>query len=113
MCYPHGAIDFSACVRSAMIIQVLHCPYCQGTDMVRHGKSSEGKQRYRCRQCREGRGCTLLLDYRDAGQSPAIKEQIVEMAMNASGIRDTAWVLKISPTTVISELKKKNLRCKR
>lgn len=54
-----------------------------------------------------------MLDYSDAGQSPEIKEQIVEMAMNASGIRDTARVLKISPTTVISELEKKNLHCKR
>jgi transposase-like protein len=34
------------------------------------------------------------------------------MAMNASGIRDTARVLKISATTVISELKKKNLHSK-
>ena len=96
-----------------MIIQVLHCPYCQGTDIVRHGQSPEGKQRYRCRECRAGRGRTFLLDYSYAGQSPEIKEQIVEMAMNASGVRDTARVLKISPTTVISELKKKNLRCKR
>ena len=32
-----------------MITQVLHCPYCQGIDIVRHGKSPEGKQRYRCR----------------------------------------------------------------
>src|SRR4029450_12663738 len=29
------------------------------------------------------------------------------MAMNASGIRDTARVLHVSPTTVIKELKKK------
>jgi insertion element IS1 protein InsB len=29
------------------------------------------------------------------------------MAMNASGIRDTARVLRVSPTTVINELKKK------
>jgi hypothetical protein len=28
------------------------------------------------------------------------------MAMNASGIRDTARVLHVSPTTVINELKK-------
>ena len=28
-----------------MIIQVLHCPYCQETDIVKHGLSSEGKQR--------------------------------------------------------------------
>jgi transposase-like protein len=36
------------------------------------------------------------------------KQQISEMAVNGSGIRDTARVLKISPTTVIEELKKKN-----
>jgi transposase-like protein len=48
-----------------------------------------------------------LLDYSYAGQSSEIKEQIVEMAMNASGVRDTARVLKISPTTVIKELKKR------
>jgi transposase-like protein len=90
-----------------MIIQVLHCSYCQGTDIVRHGKSPEGKQRYRCRECREGHGRTFLLDYSYAGQSPEVKEQIIDMAMNASGIRDTARVLKISPTTVINELKKR------
>ena len=93
-----------------MMIQVLHCLHCQGTDMVRHGTTRQGKPHYRCRECREGRGRTFLLDYRYAGQSPEIKEQIVEMAMHASGVRDTPCVLKISPTTVISELKKKNLR---
>jgi transposase-like protein len=41
---------------------------------------------------------------------PEIKEQIVDMALNGSGIRDTARVLKISPTTVINELKKKSRR---
>jgi transposase-like protein len=96
-----------------MIIQVLHCPYCQGTDIVRHGKSSEGKQRYRCRACREGRGRTFLLDYSYTGHAPGVKEQIIDMAMKASGIRDTARVLKISPTTVINELKKKNLHSRR
>ncbi len=85
-----------------MIIQVLHCPHCQGTDSVRHGKSPEGKQRYRCRECREERGRTFLLDDAYAGKSPEVKQQIVEMAMNASGMRDTARVLKISPTTVLS-----------
>jgi transposase-like protein len=96
-----------------MIIHVLHCSYCQGTDIVRHGKSPEGKQCYRCRECRERSGRTFLLDYSYAGQSPDVKEQIIDMAMNASGIRDTARVLRISPTTVINELKKKNLRSSR
>jgi transposase-like protein len=43
-----------------------------------------------------------------AGHSAEIKQQIVDMAMNASGIRDTARVLHVSPTTVIKELKKKS-----
>jgi len=33
-------------------------------------------------------------------------KQIVEMAMNASGIRDTARVLHVSTNTVMTELKK-------
>src|SRR6266704_7151106 len=77
-----------------MITQVLHCPYCHGTDIVRHGMSPEGKQRYRCRACLEGRGRTFLLEYTYAGQSPEVKQQIVDMAMNASGTRDTARVLQ-------------------
>src|SRR5215813_1394723 len=89
-----------------MITQVLHCPYCQGIDIVRHGTTLEGKQRYRCRECLLGRGRTFLLEYTYAGQSPEVKQQIVDMAMNASGIRDTARVLHVSPTTVRKELKK-------
>src|SRR5256885_2293822 len=91
--------------RGTMIIQVLHWPNCQGTDIVRHGKTRQGKQRYRCRE----KGCagrTFLLEYAYAGQSPEVEQQMVDMAMNASGIRDTARVLHISPNTVMAELKK-------
>src|SRR6266511_1157552 len=88
-----------------MITQVLYCPYCQGTDIVRHGTTPEGKQRYRCRACPD-RGRTFLLEYTYAGQSPDVKQQIVDRAMNASGICDTARVLHVSPTIVMKELKK-------
>jgi transposase-like protein len=95
-----------------MRIQVLHCPSCQGIDIVKHGLSPEGKQHYRCRTCLKGRGGTFLLDCSYAGQSPEVKQQIVDMAMNASGgIRDTARILHVSPTTVINELKKKSRSC--
>jgi transposase-like protein len=95
-----------------MIMQVLHCPNCQGTDIIRHGKTRQGKQRYRCQEtlCNGG---TFLLDYSYAGHSAEVKQQIIDMAMNASGIRDTARVLHVSPTTVIKELKKKNLSSSR
>jgi len=92
-----------------MITQVLHCPYGHETEIVKHGLSPEGKQRYRCRTCLEGCGRTLLLEYTYAGQSPEVKQQLVEMAMNASGMRDTVRVLHVSPTTVIKELKKRPL----
>ena len=89
-----------------MILQVLHCPHCHGTDIVRHGQTRQGKQRYRCREQRCA-GRTFLLDYSYPGQSPEVKQQIVDMAMNASGIRDTARVLHVSTNTVMTELKKK------
>src|SRR5215211_5321952 len=94
-----------------MITQVLHCPYGQGIAMVKHGMSPEGNQRYRCRACLEGRGPTFLLDYPYAGQSPEVTQQIVDRAMNASGLRDPARVLHISPTTVINEFKNRCLTC--
>ncbi len=48
----------------------------------------------------------MLLEYADAGQSSEVEQQIAEMAMNASGIHDIARALKISPTTVLSKVKK-------
>jgi len=92
------------CYRAGPISLSSRYTYCHGTDIVRHGKSPEGKQRYRCRECPQ-RGRTFLLEYSYAGQSPGVKQQIVDMAMNASGIRDTARVLHVSPTTVIKELR--------
>ena len=49
----------------------------------------------------------LLLEYAYAGHSPDVKRQVVDMALNASGIRDTVRVLHVSPTTVIKERKKR------
>ena len=36
-----------------------------------------------------------------------MKQQIVDMSLNASGVRDTAWVLRISTDTVLRALRKK------
>jgi transposase-like protein len=55
----------------------------------------------------ECKRCTFILNYTDQGHLPEVKEKIADIARNGSGIRDTAPVLKISPSTVISELKKR------
>ena len=93
-----------------MIMQVLHCPPCQGTDIVRHGTTRQGQQRYRCQE-NACKGRPFLLDYTYAGHAAGGKQQSIDMAMNASGIRETARVLPMSPTTVIKELKKKSQSC--
>ncbi len=67
----------------------------------------EGTQRYRC----QNEDCltkTFLLDYRYKAYVPGVKRQVVEMAINGSGIRDTGRVLGINKNTVISTLKKAN-----
>ena len=57
-----------------MLLQVLHCPHGHGTDIVRHGQTRQGKQRYRCREQRCA-GRAFLLDSSSPGQSPAVKHQ--------------------------------------
>lgn len=86
----------------------LTCPSCQSTDVVRNGKTRQGKQRYLCRNI-ECHRCTFIADYTHNGYKPEVKQTITEMAINGSGIRDTARVLSISTHTVMKELKKKNL----
>ena len=95
-----------------MVHKLVVCPYCHGDQVVKRGKTHTGKQRYRCRNpdCAPQ---SCLLDSAYKGRSPEIKQQIVEMSLNGSGIRDTARVLQISTATVIRELKKKGLSSRR
>jgi transposase-like protein len=88
-----------------MVLEPVLCPDCGSDDVVKHGRSDEGKQRYKCRNPECGR-CTFIRTYAYRGYLPQVKEQITEMTLNGSGIRETARVLKISPTTVIETLKK-------
>jgi transposase-like protein len=73
--------------------------------VVKYGQQPNGAQRYRCMNPHCQRRI-FLLQYHNTGWMPQIKQHIVEMALNGSGIRDTARVLGISPTTVMTTLKK-------
>jgi insertion element IS1 protein InsB len=90
-----------------MVYVQVHCPHCQAVDVVRYGKQRNGEQRYRCNNVDCPRHI-FLLQYRNQGRLPGVKQQMVDMALNGSGIRDTARVLRVSPTTVIDTLKKKS-----
>ena len=110
-----------------MVLIAVECPHCHSDDVGKGGKTSTGKQRYLCRNV----ACssrTFILDYDYRGRQPTVKEQIIviplplsaismicstvkeqiiEMALNGSGIRDTSRVLGVSTDTVLSELKKR------
>ena len=86
----------------------VRCPSGQNTDVIKHGITTQGKQRYRCKHS----SCpyqTFLAEYSHHGREPKVKQQILEMSLHGSGILDIARVLHISPTTVIEELKKRAL----
>ena len=90
-----------------MAIVAVRCPQGGSDEVLKRGKTERGSQRYRCRN----EVCTqesFFLEYRDQGHRPQLKQQLVAMALNGSGVRDTARVLGISKDTVLSELNKKN-----
>ena len=79
-----------------MVRMPVLCPHCHSDHVIKGGKTKAGQQRYKC----QNTDCPhysfqLVLLYK--GRAPAIKEQIVDMSLNGSGIRDThrskkAWM---------------------
>ena len=82
----------------------VRCPHCQSEAVVKYGKTSNGKERFRCQQRPEG-GRTFVRSYVYPGCLPTVKQQIVDMTLNGSGIRDIARVLHVGPNPGLRELK--------
>ena len=84
----------------------VQCPDCHSADVVQYGKQANGPQRYRCNN-RDGSRTICLLQSRDKGRLPAVKQPIVDLTLNGRGVRDIVRVLRVSSATVIDVLKKK------
>ena len=84
--------------------QEITCPLCNSNHITQAGRNAYGEQRYRCQEpdCQTK---TFMLKYRYRAYEPGIKEKVIDMAINGSGIRDTGRVLKIDKNTVINTLK--------
>ncbi|HJY82274.1 MAG TPA: IS1-like element transposase [Candidatus Binatia bacterium] len=95
-----------------MAVVEVQCPACGGRAVVKYGRQANGEQRFRCNNLDCERRI-FLLQYQNKGRLPEVKRQMVDMALNGSGIRDTARVLGVSPTTVMTTLKKRSLRSTR
>lgn len=75
------------------------CEHC-GNVLIRHGKSSANKIRYRCKLCKK----TQIENYTYKAYSSDLDKSIISLTKEGVGIRSTARLLNISPTTLLSRL---------
>ena len=90
------------------VVEVI-CTECGSQKVVKYGKAQTGAQRYCCRAVSCGK--TFQLAHRYIACEKGVKDRIVDMALNGSGIRDTARVLSVAVGTVITTIKKSLQPC--
>lgn len=76
------------------------CPKCNYSLSTKSGKTVQGKQRYKCGKC----GKRFITHYEYVAYQHSINEQIIRCTKNSVGIRGTARIVKISPTTVLNRI---------
>ena len=75
--------------------QEIHCPYCSSKQIQKTWLSINGTQRFRCTSCNKYFQSSYQYEARKVG----IKEKIIEMTLNSSGVRDIARTLHIHRDT--------------
>jgi insertion element IS1 protein InsB len=81
-------------------IEKTHCRYCEGA-LVKFGKTTDQKQRYRCKNCRK----TQLKAYRYLACAKNMNPQIIALLKEGVGIRGMARLLAISTTTLLRRIR--------
>lgn len=84
----------------------LLCPRCNSEKVIFSGYNytKTGRtQRLKCQCC----GSKFQDSYQLSSYKAGVKEQIIEMLHNGSGVRDISRVLKVGTETVLKEVKKK------
>ena len=76
------------------------CPVCQSYDLVKNGKTSNGKQRYSCKHCHK----RFITDYSYNAYRADTNQKIIQLTKEGLGIRSTARVLVISVTTLLKRI---------
>jgi insertion element IS1 protein InsB len=79
----------------------MNCKYCKGI-CIRKGFQKNGSQKYACKDCKRHQQET----YTYKAYQCTINDQIRKMVKRSSGIRDIAFVLEISTTTVINRIRR-------
>ncbi|MCO5242211.1 MAG: IS1 family transposase [Chitinophagaceae bacterium] len=90
----------SVAVSCSRVSDTGKCPHCKAISIIKNGRTKTGKQQYYCKSC--SRRCIDYYSYKAC--NPAVNLQIIELTREGLGIRSTARVLKISPTTLIRKI---------
>jgi len=78
-----------------MAFEPIHCPTCHGVAVVKYGKTSDGKQRFRC-QNSTCQGATFIHQLYLSGALTEVKRAIVDMSSMVVGFGNIARVLRVS-----------------
>ena len=78
----------------------MKCKYCESI-CKKNGKQKDGRQKYQCLKCRKYQ--QLIYSYHACVKG--IEESIVRHVKRSNGIRDIAYLLKVSPVTVIRKIR--------
>jgi len=81
-----------------MCYEEVTCPRCSSLNVKKNGTTRQQKQRYQCKDCQR----QFITDYSYRGCVSSVRELVVPMTINGSGIRDISRVLSISTNTVLS-----------
>ena len=76
------------------------CPICNSDKLIKSGKTTNGKQRYCCKECSK----RFIIDYTYNAYSSDTNQQIILFTKEGLGIRSTARVLRISVTTLLKRI---------
>ena len=76
------------------------CPICKSENLIKSGITTNGKQRYCCKECSK----RFITKYSYNACKPNTNQQIILFTKEGLGIRSTARVLKISVTTLLKRI---------
>jgi len=76
------------------------CPICKSENLIKSGKTANGKQRYCCKKCNK----RFIVNYCYNAYQSDTNQQIILFTKEGLGIRSTARVLRISVTTLLKRI---------
>ena len=97
-----------------MVYTILRCPRCGSEEVSKNGHNKTGKQVYKCNNA-DCKSCNFIESYTYKGCEPKVREQVLRLAVDCTGVRATGRILGISKDTVTSILKKNrtlDMECK-